>query len=98
MKSLKTVVLSFACINALAAIGAAFSASSETSAPVHDFEFTYLLLFRCLILMINVGRIYPVPNALKLRVLASISVLERMFPLLVAQCAGAQYWGASRQV
>jgi len=42
MKSLKTIVLTFACIIALAAMGAAFSASSETSASLRNFEFTYL--------------------------------------------------------
>ena len=42
MKSLKTIVLTSACIIALAGLGAAFSASSDTSAPLRNFEFTYL--------------------------------------------------------
>jgi transglutaminase-like putative cysteine protease len=42
MKSFKTIVLAFACILALAVLGAAYSASSETSAAVRNFEFTYL--------------------------------------------------------
>jgi transglutaminase-like putative cysteine protease len=42
MKSLKTIVLTFAGITALAFLGAAFSASSETNAPLRSFEFTYL--------------------------------------------------------
>jgi transglutaminase-like putative cysteine protease len=42
MKSYKTIVLAFACVTALAVMGAAFSPSSETSATLRNFEFTYL--------------------------------------------------------
>jgi hypothetical protein len=42
MKSLKTIILTLACIIALAGLRAAFSASSDTKAPLRNFEFTYL--------------------------------------------------------
>ena len=41
MKSLKTTVPFFACI-AIAVMAVAFSASSETNAPLRNFEFSYL--------------------------------------------------------
>ncbi len=42
MKSLKIIILAFVCIIVLAAVVKPFSASSETNAPVRNFEFTYL--------------------------------------------------------
>ena len=42
MKSLKTIILTLACIIALAGLRTAFSASSDTRAPLRNFEFTYL--------------------------------------------------------
>ena len=45
MNSLKTIVLAFACIIAIAVMGAVLSASSQTNTPVRNFEFTYLSRF-----------------------------------------------------
>src|SRR6202158_5459676 len=42
MISRKTIALGFAFTFALAVLGAAFSAPSQTNAPVRNFEFTYL--------------------------------------------------------
>src|SRR5882762_5605459 len=42
MISRKTIALGFPFTFALAVLGAAFSAPSQTSAPVRNFEFTYL--------------------------------------------------------
>jgi hypothetical protein len=47
--------------------------------------------------MTKVDRIYRESNALKLPILVSILDLERMFLLLVAQRAGAEKSGASRE-
>jgi hypothetical protein len=68
------------------------NANRALGSPTHG-----KLLSQRRVLMMDVGRIYRAPNALKLCVLASVLALERLFPLLVAQCAGSQEWEPRRR-
>ena len=64
MKTLKTIVLTFACIIALAFMRAGFSASSEASAPLRNFEFTYLTRIPALPTDAKTSRIWiPLPQS-----------------------------------
>ena len=64
MNLLKTIVLTFACILALAVIGAPFSASPRTNAPSRNFEFTYLTTIPALPAGSKISRIWiPVPQS-----------------------------------
>jgi len=75
MKSLKSVVLTFACISALAAIGATFSASSETSAPLRDFEFTYLTRIPTLPADAKTSRIWiPLPQSDRYQTIGNLKI------------------------
>ncbi len=75
MKSLKSVVLTFACISALAAIGATFSASSETSAPLRDFEFTYLTRIPTLPADAKTSRIWiPLPQSDRYQTIGDLKI------------------------
>jgi transglutaminase-like putative cysteine protease len=64
VKSLKTIVLIFGCMIGLAALGAAFSASPETSVPLRNFEFTYLTRIPALPADAKTSRIWiPLPQS-----------------------------------
>jgi transglutaminase-like putative cysteine protease len=64
MNSLKTIVLAFACIIAIAVMGAILSASSQTNAPVRNFEFTYLSRIPALPADTKISRIWiPLPQS-----------------------------------
>ena len=73
MRPLKTMVLAFACIMALAAMGAAFSASSETSPPLRNFEFTYLARIPALPADAKTSRIWiPLPQSDRYQTIANL--------------------------
>ena len=75
MKSLKTIVLTFACIIALAAMGAAFSASSETSASLRNFEFTYLTRIPILPADAKTSRIWiPLPQSDRYQTIGNLKI------------------------
>jgi hypothetical protein len=57
MKSLKTFVPFFACI-AVAVVGVAFSASSESIAPLRNFQFTYFTRIPALPADAKISRIW----------------------------------------
>jgi len=75
MKSLKTIVLTFACIIALAAMGAAFSASSETSTSLRNFEFTYLTRIPILPADAKTSRIWiPLPQSDRYQTIGNLKI------------------------
>ena len=80
MKSLKIIVLTFVCIFALAAMGAAFSAYSETSAPVRNFAFTYVTRIPAPTLGAKTLRIWiPMPQSDPYQAIGSLKI-ESPFP------------------
>lgn len=75
MKSLKTIILTFACIIALAFMGAAFSTSSETSAPLRSFEFTYLTRIPTLPADAKTSRIWiPLPQSDRYQTIGNLKI------------------------
>lgn len=75
MKSLMTVVLTFACISALAAMGATFSASSETSAPPRNFQFSYLTRIPTLPADAKTSRIWiPLPQSDRYQTIGNLKI------------------------
>ena len=75
MKSRETIVLTFACTTAFAAIGAAFSASSDTSAPLRNFEFTYLTRIPTLPTDAKSSRIWiPLPQSDQYQTIGNLKI------------------------
>src|SRR5713101_8286349 len=75
MRSLKTIVLTFACIIALAVMRAAFSASSETSATLRNFEFTYLTRIATLSADAKTSRIWiPLPQLDRYQTISNLKI------------------------
>jgi transglutaminase-like putative cysteine protease len=75
MKSLKTMVLTFACIIALSFMGAAFSTSSVTSAPLRSFEFTYLTRIPTLPTDAKTSRIWiPLPQSDRYQTIGNLKI------------------------
>src|SRR6267143_2996408 len=80
MKSPKPIVLTFACIIALAFIGAAFSASSETTGPLRNFQFTYLTRIPGLPADAKISRIWiPLPQSDSYQAISELKI-ESPFP------------------
>jgi transglutaminase-like putative cysteine protease len=74
MKTLKTIVPLFACI-AIAVIAMAFSASSETNAPLRNFEFTYLTRIPALTADAKTSRIWiPLPQSDRYQTIANLKI------------------------
>ena len=75
MKSPKPIVLTFACIIALAFIGAAFSASSETTGPLRNFQFTYLTRIPTLPTDAKTSRIWiPLPQSDRYQTIGNLKI------------------------
>jgi transglutaminase-like putative cysteine protease len=75
MKSLKTIVLTFACIIALGGLGAAFSASSDPSASLRNFEFTYLTRIPILSADAKTSRIWiPLPQSDRYQTIRNLKI------------------------
>ncbi len=80
MKSLKIIVLAFVCIIALAAMVTAFAASSETNAPLRNFEFTYVIRIPALPADAKISRIWiPLPESDRYQTIRDLKI-ESPFP------------------
>ncbi len=79
MKSLKPIVPFFACI-AIAVMGVAFSATSETNAPLRNFRFTYLTRIPTLPADAKISRIWiPLPHSDPYQTVGALKI-ESPFP------------------
>jgi transglutaminase-like putative cysteine protease len=75
MKSLKTIILILACIIALAGLKAAFSAPSDSSAPLRNFKFTYLTRIPTLSENVKTSRIWiPLPQSDRYQTIGNLKV------------------------
>jgi transglutaminase-like putative cysteine protease len=75
MKSLRTIILTLACIIALAGLKAAFSAPSDTSAPTRNFKFTYLTRIPTLSENAKTSRIWiPLPQSDRYQTIDNLKV------------------------
>jgi transglutaminase-like putative cysteine protease len=80
MNSRKTFVVAFACILMIAAVARRFSAFSETSAPVRNFEFTYLTRIPGLPAEAKTSRIWiPMPQSDTYQTISELKI-ESPFP------------------
>ena len=78
MKSLMTIVPAFACIIAIAVIGAAFSASSQINAPVRNFQFVYLTRIPTLPADAKISRIWiPLPQSDRYQTIGDLKIETR---------------------
>jgi len=74
MKSLKPIVPFFACI-AIAVMGVAFSATSETNAPLRNFRFTYLTRIPTLPADAKISRIWiPLPQSDRYQTVSDLKI------------------------
>jgi|SRR5271156_4886485 len=74
MKPHKAIILSVACMIAVAAI-AALSASSDTNAPVRNFEFTYIARIPPLPADAKTSRIWiPLPQSDRFQSIANLKI------------------------
>jgi transglutaminase-like putative cysteine protease len=74
MKSLKTIVPFFVCI-AIALMGVSFSVSSETNAPLRNFEFTYLTRIPTFPVDAKTSRIWiPLPHSDRYQIVGDLKI------------------------
>src|ERR1700716_1029048 len=80
MKSRKHLVLDFALVAVIAVFGSGFSAFSRVSAPVRNFEFTYVTRIPALPVNVKISKIWiPLPQSDAHQAISHLKI-ESSFP------------------